>query len=114
MEAVRKLAPPEDQKHLRAFLGLAEFYNRLIIEEAWQKLEMAVRGYPIIRLPCSEGKYCIYTDWSAKFVGAILHQVQKDGEFPTAYAPWKNGRAENMVRFVKSLLRRLTVEEPEL
>ena len=31
-----------------------------------------------------------------------------------AFALWQNGRAERMIRFIKSLLSRLKVEDPEI
>ena len=59
----------------------------------------------------------IRTDHGSEFKGKVE-------EWCTAYrithittppfAPWRNGRAERMIRFVKSLLRRLRVEDNSL
>lgn len=32
----------------------------------------------------------------------------------TPHSPWRNGRAERMIRTVKALIRRMFVEDPQL
>lgn len=39
----------------------------------------------MLRLPRSQGRFRLYTDWSKDGISAILHQVHEDGEHPVAY-----------------------------
>ena len=39
-----------------------------------------------MHLPIPGGRYRLYTDWSAQYMSAILHQVFPEGERPVYYA----------------------------
>ena len=90
IEAVQHLRPPSNVKELQSFLGFINFYRRLISDfarpakaltqllkkeatwnwgaaqqQAWEELRNKVSAKPIVRLPRPEGRYRLYTDWSA-------------------------------------------------
>ncbi len=59
-------------------------------QQAFEKLKQALINAGSLHLPQQEGKFRIYTDYSADAVSAILHQVQRvegeDREVPIVFA----------------------------
>ena len=55
-------------------------------QTAWEKLKEAISSEPVVRLPRREGRYRVYTDWSADYMSAILHQLHDGVEHPIYFA----------------------------
>ena len=119
VKAVREYPTPKTVKDVRAFLGLASFYRRLVQnfaevakpltiltrknreftwgpeqQQAFQSMKdklctTHVLAYPNFKLP-----FILTTDASMTAVGAILSQVQDGAERPTAYASRQLNKAE--------------------
>jgi hypothetical protein len=100
VDAISKLVPPSNTKQLKSFLGLVGFYRRFIKkfaniaapliellsktaeykwgkeqEQAFNSLKEALKQSTGLHLPAPQGRFRIYTDYSASSVSAILHQV---------------------------------------
>jgi hypothetical protein len=100
---------------LKSFLGLVGFYRRFVKkfanlaaplvellaksadytwgdkqQQAFKDLKEALKKSTGLHLPAPQGRFRIYTDYSAAAVSAILHQVQvidgKEMEVPIAFS----------------------------
>jgi hypothetical protein len=119
VEAVRNYPCPNNVKDVRAFLGLASFYRRLVPrfaeiakplseltrkdqqfiwgqrqQEAYQTLKDKLCNTPVLAYPNFELPFILTTDASQVAVAAILSQVQEGVERPIAYASRQMNKAE--------------------
>jgi hypothetical protein len=111
VKAVKQYLAPKSVKEVRAFLGLASFYRKLIPnfsdiakpmtvltrkdqeftwgpkqQESFQTLKDRVCAAPALAYPNFELLFIPSTDASRTSLGAILSQVQDGLEKPLAYA----------------------------
>jgi len=104
IEAVKNWHTPTKLKEIQSFLGFAGCYRRFIAdfssctstdsvdskeytfkwdnscEVAFQSLKDSLITAPMLAFPTSDGTYILDTDASQTGVGAVLSQIQKDGE----------------------------------
>ncbi len=102
LEVIKLLYPHTSTKQVISFLVLIGFYRRFIKnfakiskplvallskdakwtweedqQQAFERLKQALINAGSLHLPQQEGKFRIYTDYSADAVSAILYQVQR-------------------------------------
>jgi hypothetical protein len=120
VEAITKMVAPTDLSELRALLGIHNYYrkfiekfarkaaplNRLLqynvpwewsepCQEAFESLKVSMTEAPILRRPNMNLPFELYTDWSAVGLGAVLIQIDNNGEeFVIAYASQSNNRTK--------------------
>ena len=105
VQAVQEFPLPKDLKALRSFLGLASYYRRFIpnfsvianplysltrkdvpfewsqdCQEAFDKLKNHLIHAPVLAFPDFSTDFNLETDASGVGLGAVLTQVQKDGQ----------------------------------
>jgi hypothetical protein len=111
IEAVKNYPVPRNARDVRAFLGLASFYRRLVPEfaetakpltqltgknqafawehaqqEAFEALKAKLCTAPVLAFPNFNRPFILTTDASKVAVAAILSQIQDGIERPVAYA----------------------------
>lgn len=111
IEAVERMAPPEDVKALQRFLGKCGYYRRFVqnfsriaaplfritskkveyqwtqeCQEAFEKLKGALTKPPVLAHPDYDKPFILDCDGSGVGLGAVLLQKHEDGEHPIAYA----------------------------
>jgi len=112
LSVIRNRLKPSNVKQVQQFLGLCNYYRRFIkdfaniskplysllskdvpfvwsdsCEEAFLKLKDALTSYPVLRSPVKERIFTIYTDASGYALGAVLTQVDDNGnEYVCEYA----------------------------
>ena len=112
VQAVREFPIPKNVKSLRSFLGLASYYRRFIpnfsvianplfaltrkeaiyqwdqnCQEAFQQLKDILTEASVLAFPDFSREFLLETDASGLGLGAVLSQVQTNGEcHPIAYA----------------------------
>jgi len=119
MKAVREYPTPKNVKEVRAFLGLASFYRKLVPnfaqiakpltaltrkdqkfewgpsqKEAFEGLKGKLCTTPVLAYPNFELPFILTIDSSKLAVAAVLSQVQDAVERPIAYASRQLNRAE--------------------
>jgi hypothetical protein len=119
VKAVREYPTPKNAKDVRAFLGLASFYRRLVKkfakaanpltiltrkdqnfiwgpsqQAAFEDLKNRLSTTPMLAYPNFELPFILTTDAFKVAVAAILSQVQDGVEKPIAYASWQLNKAE--------------------
>ena len=129
IKAFKQYPTPKGVKDVRAFIGLASFYRRLVPEfaelakplttltrkdqqftwgptqkEAFERLKERLCSAPLLAFPDFKLPFILTTDASKVAVGAILSQVQNGIERPIAYASRQLNNAE----------RAYTVSEQEM
>jgi len=117
--AVTQYPVPQNVKDVRAFLGLASFYRRLVPnfaeiakpltaltrkdrqftlgpqqQQAFQSMKDRLCTTPVLVYPNFELPFLLTTDASKVAIAAILSQVQDGKERPIAYASRQVNRAE--------------------
>ena len=110
IKAVQKFLPPENQKHIRMFLGLCGFYRRFIKnfahttkclsdllkkdspfiwtnehQKAFEMLKQKLCEAPILTYPDIQGEYLLIVDASAKCLGGVLAQGTEKKHNPISY-----------------------------
>jgi RNase H-like domain found in reverse transcriptase len=103
VKALKKLPIPKDVPHLRAWLGLGQYYrkmvqnwsricnplNKLLCKDEpwiWGEAQQAAYdqildrlcAHPVIRMPCFKKPFIVHCDWSSLGIGAVL--AQKDAK----------------------------------
>jgi hypothetical protein len=121
VKAVRNYPKPKNVKDVRAFLGLASFYRRLVPDfaqiaksltlltrknqeftwgpkqqEAFETLKDRLCTTPVLAYPNFSLPFILTTDASKMAVGAILSQVQDGIERPISYASRQKNRQEQI------------------
>ena len=111
VKAVRNYPTPINARDVRAFLGLASFYRRLVPDfaelskhltvltkkdhdfmwgpeqqEAFEKLKDRLCTTPVLAYPDFSQPFILTTDASKVAVAAVLSQLQEGGERTLAYA----------------------------
>ena len=112
VQSVKEYPRPQRPKDIKKFLGLASYYRKFIknfadiaellnnltrkavkfewttkCEEAFSKLKEALISPPVLIFPDFSRKFTITTDASIVGLGAVLSQVDNDGnEHPVSYA----------------------------
>ena len=119
VKAVRDYPPPKNVKDVRAFLGLASFYRRLVQDfattakplteltkkdrpflwgpsqqKAFESMKDKLCTTPVLAYPNFELPFILTTDASKIAVAAILSQVQNGEERPIAYASRQMNKPE--------------------
>jgi hypothetical protein len=119
VKAVKEYPIPKNAKDVRAFLGLASFYRRLVPnfaevaksltllikkdekfawspsqEEAFQIMKYRLCTTPVLAYPNFDLPFILTRDASNLAVAAVLSQVQHGAERPLAYASRQLNRAE--------------------
>jgi hypothetical protein len=119
VKAVRDYPTPKVAKDVRAFIGLASFYRRLVPDfaeiakpltaltrkdqafawgpseqKAFEELKNRLCTTPVLAYPNFELPFILTTDASKVAVAAILSQVQDGLERPVAYASRQLNRSE--------------------
>jgi hypothetical protein len=121
VEAISQVPAPKDVSALRAFLGLTNYYRRFVpnysriarpltlltrLDEPWRweeeqreafrLLKSYLADAPRLNRPDPEKPYTLHTDWSVHGLGAVLIQLDEEGqERVVAYASRSNNRAES-------------------
>ena len=113
VEAIRQFSRPLTKKELRIFLGLSGYYRKFILsnsavadpltdlmrksrsnkvmwsdqcEVAFRTLKEAMCSQPVLRSPDYTQEFVLQTDASDRGMGAVLGQVDKEGEeHPVSY-----------------------------
>ena len=112
ISAISELNEPRNVKQIQQFLGLANYYRRFVkdfskiasplfnllkkdvpfvfnkdCEEAFSILKASLTSSPVLRPPDLNKKFILYTDASGYALGAVLGQIDDDGnEYVIAYA----------------------------
>ena len=112
LATVKDLPSPTDLSSLRAALGLFSYYRKFVLhfssiafplnallkkdcrwewgleqEEAFLALKEQLCSEAVLRLPDPYSPFILTTDWSQRGMGAILSQVNREGEeHPICYA----------------------------
>ena len=112
VEAVKEYRQPQNVKKIRQFLGLSSYYRRFIknfaalaqpltaltrnnVEFKWtaecqgafDRLKQCMTTTPVLCYPSFDTPFVLETDASIRGIGAILSQVQSDGQYhPVAFA----------------------------
>jgi hypothetical protein len=119
VKAVKEYPTPKNAMDVRAFLGLASFYRRLVPsfaeiakpltllsrkdqkfawgpsqEEAFQRMKDRLCTTPVLTYRNFDLPFFLTTHTSKLAVAAVLSQVQDGAERPLAYARWQLNRAE--------------------
>ena len=119
VRAVQDWKVPENVREIRSFLGLAGYYRRFIQDfakiaaplteltrkdvpyvwslregEAFAALKRQLTQAPVLQLADPSLEFVVTCDASDFAVGAVLSQVQPDGEHPVAYESKKMNEAE--------------------
>ena len=119
VKAVQDWKVPENVREIRSFLGLAGYYRRFIQDfakiaaplteltrkdvpyvwslregEAFAALKRQLTQAPVLQLADPNLEFVVTCDASDFAVGAVLSQVQPDGEHPVAYESKKMNEAE--------------------
>jgi transposase InsO family protein len=119
VKAVKNYPTPRNVRDVRAFLGLASFYRRLVPEfekiskplttlirknqdflwgpnqqEAFDNLKNRLFTTPVLTLPDFSRPFFLTTDASKIAVAAVLSQVQNGVERPIAYASRQLNKSE--------------------
>jgi hypothetical protein len=119
VKAVQNYPVPKSVKDVRAFLGLASFYRRLVQgfaemakplteltrkdreftwgpsqQKAFEELKVRLCTTPVMAYPNFELPFILTTDASKRAVAAILSQVQHAVERPIAYSSRQMNKAE--------------------
>ncbi|KAI8510586.1 hypothetical protein Bbelb_115020 [Branchiostoma belcheri] len=117
VRAVKEFPRPSTKKEVRAFLGLTGYYRRFIpqyadlaapltdltgsrkpqvvewtdvCEEAFQVLKGKLCDYPVLQSPDFERPFVLHTDASERGIGAVLSQMDGNGEeHPVVYTSRK-------------------------
>ena len=109
--AIRDWPPCRNVSEVRAFMGLSGYYRRFVkdfsiiasplydlmkkgvkfcwsdaCQEAFDTLKQRLMTGPVLALPENEGMYLLDTDASDTGLGAVLSQIQPEGERVIAYA----------------------------
>jgi len=120
ISAVQNMKEPTNVKELQQFLGLTGYYRRFVqdyarvaaplvkllkaetkwnfeqeCQEAFNNLKNRLVSYPTLRMPELERPFLLYTDASGFAIGAILSQVDDNGnEYVCSYASRQLKNAE--------------------
>ena len=121
MDKIRDAKAPSTKKELRAFLGLAGYYQRFIegyskiarpltdktkgrepekivwseeCDKAFSRLKKALTSAPVLALPDQSCPFVLLTDASGQGLGAVLLQRQDGLLKPIAFASKKLNKAE--------------------
>ena len=112
VESVVNYPRPQNSKEVKQFLGLSSYYRRFIqkfaaiaqpltaltrngvvfewtedCQAAFDRLKQSLTTAPVLCYPAFDLPFVLETDASIKGIGAILSQVQRDGQcHPVAYA----------------------------
>jgi hypothetical protein len=118
VKAVRQYPTPKCVRDVRAFLGLASFYRRLVQnfaeiakltrkvqeflwgprqQEAFESLKEKLYTTPVLSYPNFTLHFILTTDGSKTAIGAILSQVQYAEERPLAYASRHMNRPNRLI-----------------
>ena len=120
MEAIKGYPKPENAREVRAFIGLASFYRRLVPnfaetaklltaltrknqeftwgpsqQEAFDQLKLKLSTTPVLAFPDFSLPFVLTTDAYNVAVAAVLSQVQNGGERPIAFASRQRTRQNN-------------------
>ena len=127
IESMEKYPRPKNEKELRRFLGMCNYYRRFIKnfaliarplhdltskklgkfewtnihEQAFLDLKKAMLSPPILAFPSKTGKFILYTDASDFAIGSVLCQLQDDREKIIAYASRKLSDSERRYGITK-------------
>jgi hypothetical protein len=118
-QAIRRYPAPKNVKEVRAFLGLAGFYRKLVRhfanmakplteltrkdvpfhwdqaqQEAFSQLKDALCSDSVLAYPDFSQEFILTTDASKLAVGAILSQIQDGVERPISFGSRQLGTAE--------------------
>ncbi|XP_059570175.1 uncharacterized protein LOC132243804 [Alligator mississippiensis] len=112
IEAIKDWPPPQTKKQVRAFLGLAGYYRRLVpgfgataaplheltkkgspdpvvwkqgCQEAFDTLKAALVKQPILKAPLQDKPFYVATDASDVGLGAVLLQEHQETRHPVVY-----------------------------
>jgi hypothetical protein len=119
VKAVRDYPPPKNVRDIRAFVGLASFYRRLVPnfaaiakplteltqkdrpfvwgrcqQKAFEEMKDKLCTTPVLAYPNFDPPFILTTDVSKVAVAAILSQVQDGEEKPFAYGSRQLNKAE--------------------
>ena len=112
MQAVNEFPVPQSVKEVRQFLGIVSYYRRFIegfariaqplhaltqkevqfewsssCQSAFEELKTRLTQAPVLAYPDWDKSFTLETDASVKGLGAVLSQLQDDGQLhPVAYA----------------------------
>ena len=111
VQAVQDAQAPRTVRDVRSFLGMANYYSQFVegfseiakplykltkkdeafewteaCQDAFETLKEALVSAPVLRRPDLSRPYVLQTDWSPIAIGAVLAQIDEDGqEHPIAY-----------------------------
>jgi hypothetical protein len=116
---VEEWPTPVSLKEVRGFVGLCSYYRRFVkdfgkiaapltslsekgrkfvwteeCQQAFKTLKGLLTSAPLLAMPNDTDTFILDTDASQYAIGAVLSQIQSDGERPVAYASRKLSRAE--------------------
>ena len=137
LSAVNDFPVPKNQKNIRQFLGLCNYYRKFIPDcariskpltsllkdntpflwteaqdEAFNKLKSCLTREPILKHPDFEQEFFVTTDASNYAVGGVLSQKVDSADLPVAYASRLLSQAEvNYSTIEKELLAMLYCAE---
>ena len=112
VSAIINRLPPKNIKQLQCFIGATQYYEWLIpnyastasplfsllkkdvvwnwdnrCQDSFEKLKSCLASYPVVRLPDLTREFIVYTDASRVAIGAILSQVDDNGnEYVCCYS----------------------------
>ena len=111
IQTILEAAAPNSVSEVRTFLGMCNYYDEYVryyadlaqplykllrkqvefiwsqeCQDAFDKLKIMLTTAPVLRRPDSSMPYILHTDWSPMAIGAVLGQIDSQGqEHPVAY-----------------------------
>lgn len=120
IDAITRVQPPRNQKELKSFLGMVNYYRKFLPNAAeiiapltqllkkgrpflltdehlssFQKCKTALTQEPVLAFPDFQKTFIVTTDASEKALGAVLSQESSSGDRPVAFASRQLSDAES-------------------